>query len=234
MADLKGQKFGKLQVESFAGVSARYVKNWNCVCECGNRSVVREDNLGNGNTKSCGRCPNRFEPFGDSVVIWLEMKDRDVPCYIDAADYPLVKDYRWTAIKNKKVLYARAWIQGERGAKKTTPVYMHALIMGKGADHKEHGDGLNNRRENLRPATGPENACNKGSKANATGFKGVCLSYGLYVARIAKNGKRHRLGNYNTALEAARAYNEAAKELHGEFAVLNELPEDDLIFNQNL
>jgi hypothetical protein len=54
--DLTGWKFGKLFVESF-----REIKNsitmWNCLCDCGNRTIVRGVHLKNGNTKSCG-CTN--------------------------------------------------------------------------------------------------------------------------------------------------------------------------------
>lgn len=43
----------------------------------------------------------------------------------------------------------------------------------------------------------------------------------LFMARIRKNNKTVYLGTYNTAIEAAKAYDYAAKELHKEFALLN-------------
>jgi hypothetical protein len=234
--DLTGQPFGKLIVESFAGKDKHGKAMWNCVCECSNRVTCNTGGLRSKNNITCGRCPNRIEPFGDSIVIWLESKERDIPCWIDAADYNLVKDYRWSAAKkckSAKTLYARAHVRGGKRSNQEK-VYMHALIMSKGADHKD-GDGLNNRRENLRPASNAENARNKGlTTANTTGFKGVFRRRsGRFHAQIKAAGKLHCLGTYDTAIEAARAYNRAAKELHGKFAVvLNELPEDDLILNQ--
>ncbi len=220
---LIGQKFGKLLVESFAGVVKQRTR-WNCICECGNRTVVCGCDLMGDHTKTCGRCPNRIEPFGDAVVIWLEMKDRDVPCFIDAADYPLVKDYRWCAVKRKN----------ERGfyAQSSTKVYMHALLMGKGADHKD-GDSLNNRRQNLRTSSASENNRNRGIQiSNTTGFKGVLPHRNKFRAAIKVDGKKHHLGTFNTALEAGRAYNEAAKKYHGEFAALNDVGDHDLVLNQ--
>jgi hypothetical protein len=173
---------------------------------------------------------NRAEPFGDAVAIWLEMKDRDTVCWIDASDYDLVKDYHWFVFKSRdgKTFYARGRASGS-----DRQVFMHALIMGKGADHKERGDGLNNRRENLRPATHAENSRNKGVQANSTtGFKGVCQRYGKFYARIKAGGKRRYFGPFDTAIEAARAYNVAAVKFFGNFASLNDVGDYDLILNQ--
>lgn len=51
--DLKGQKFGRLYVESFAEIKNRKTY-WNCTCECGNKVVVRTDQLRRKQTQSCG------------------------------------------------------------------------------------------------------------------------------------------------------------------------------------
>lgn len=51
---LDGQKFGKLQVVSFAGSGSDKQTLWNCICDCGNEIVVTGANLNRNNTKSCG------------------------------------------------------------------------------------------------------------------------------------------------------------------------------------
>jgi len=90
-------------------------------------------------------------------------------------------------------------------------------------DHIDR-DGLNNRRINLRRCTQAENSRNrKGSSLSRHGLKGVRLrtwdpAIAPYYAEIVYDGKRHHLGSYMTAEDAHRAYVEAAKRLHGEFA----------------
>jgi hypothetical protein len=89
-----------------------------------------------------------------------------------------------------------------------------------------NGDGLDNRRENLRVATHAQNASNRGVRVNNTsGFKGVHANHSgrgkQWFAYITTNYKRQHLGMFGTAEEAARAYDAAAVRLHGEFARLN-------------
>ena len=224
LVDLTGYLIKQLRVESFAGMNKYGRSTWNCVCKCGNRVVYAGNQLQRGAVSTCGRCPNRIETLENLVVIWLPYSGSEKPCFIDAADYHLVKEHRWHAKKgrDKTVFYARS----------TEGAYMHALLVGKNADHKD-GDGLNNRRENLRSATASENARNKGARIdNVTGFKGVYINHGRFYATITVNRVIHRLGRFNTAIEAARAYNEAAKKYHGEFAYLNDVGDYDLILNQ--
>lgn len=52
--DLTGKKFGKLLVVGKAGVNKYRNCTWNCLCECGNETVVSGGNLIRGNTTSCG------------------------------------------------------------------------------------------------------------------------------------------------------------------------------------
>ena len=90
-------------------------------------------------------------------------------------------------------------------------------------DHINHNK-LDNRKSNLRICSERENLINRRiSKNNKTGYKGVSLFRKKYKAQISSNGKFHYLGVFCSEVEAARAYNEAAIELHGEFAVLNGL-----------
>ncbi len=87
-----------------------------------------------------------------------------------------------------------------------------------------NGNGLDNRRANLRLATFAQNARNhRLFKNNSTGFRGVHLQKqsGRFVAYIGNPPKY--LGIYTDALTAAKAYNDAAADMFGEFAQLNEV-----------
>jgi hypothetical protein len=87
-------------------------------------------------------------------------------------------------------------------------------------DHKD-GNGVNNKFKNLRSATTPQNRANsRKSVKNTSGFKGVSfyVGRGKWVAEIQFNGKRKRLGYFDTPEEAHKAYCVAADKVHGEFA----------------
>ncbi len=107
-------------------------------------------------------------------------------------------------------------------------VYMHRIIMnppdGKQVDHI-NGDGLDNRVENLRIATSSENNYNTGKQSNNTsGYKGVSWhkTRKTWQVLIGVGGRLIRIpGVFNSAEDAARAYDEAAKKYHGVFARLN-------------
>ena len=184
---------------------------------------------------------NRFDIFGDSIVIWLDGGTK--ASYIDAADYPLIKDYYWRARRggNKRGGIRRATHTEYYAISSGDEQQMHNIIMGPAPDGKtvDHEDrnGLNNRRLNLRFVTPAESAQNRGVNCNKTqsGYKGVrrySRKPKLFEARIQINKKRISLGSFKTEEEAAEAYNEAALKYFGDFAVLNELRKDDLIFNQ--
>jgi hypothetical protein len=90
-------------------------------------------------------------------------------------------------------------------------------------DHIDQNS-LNNSIENLRASTHQEQQCNKKGKPNSTSkYKGVgwCKQLKKWRVSICVNKKRMHIGYYFDELEAAHAYNNAAKQLHGSFAFLN-------------
>lgn len=113
-----------------------------------------------------------------------------------------------------------------RNSVKTT-IAMHRQIaripQGLVTDHANDNT-LDNRRMNLRACTVSYNHANKKKRPNLTSkYKGVCFSARdeRWVARIKKDRKVFCLGNYKSEDVAARAYDQKALELYGEFARLN-------------
>lgn len=157
-------------------------------------------------------------------------------CHYDECDYLMVSQFRWAINKRGRVYYAVARKQVNNVI---VDIKMHRLIAGATdssikVDHIDH-DGLNNCRCNLRLATNIENIRNsRPSKNNIVGYKGVGFmpKVSKYRARIRINRKEKHLGMFDSANEAAMAYNNAAKLNFGEFAYLNvidELRTDGLI-----
>lgn len=132
---------------------------------------------------------------------------------VDPEDYERLSQLKWHYVHPG---YAR---------NQSTP--MHRLITnapkGMDVDHI-NGDGLDNRKANLRVCSHSNNCKNtKVSKLNSTGFKGVSLNRGYFMASIRLNNVLINLGRYETKEEAALVYNEAASKHFGEFARLNKL-----------
>jgi hypothetical protein len=92
-------------------------------------------------------------------------------------------------------------------------------------DHKDRNT-WDNRKDNLRICTVKENARNRVHPKNKSGYRGVSWSNkeNKWIATIQHDSKQMRLGCFTDIIEAAKMYNMMAKELHGEFAVLNKIP----------
>lgn len=141
---------------------------------------------------------------------------------VNECDWPALAGRKWYAVVNGKCEYAVSH------RRKNDPlILMHRLILGtpKGwIDHKNR-NGLDNRRSNLRPATPRQNAINTVKKAGISGFRGVTWdnNQGIWMARICDGLKRRTIGRFSDPKMAAIAYNIAAKEKHGEYAILNEV-----------
>lgn len=155
---------------------------------------------------------------------------------VDDEDYEELSKYKWQvrATRRAGVFYAVRTVT--RKGRSAQSIYMHRQIMGatKGqdVDHR-NGNGLDNRRENMRLCSRAQNIQNKRKiVACSSQYKGVSFyrrrrCWEAYINRPNEsgNGKRERLGYFKAELDAAKAYNSAAREMFGEFALLNDIEE---------
>lgn len=149
---------------------------------------------------------------------------------ISPEDYEKVIPHQWRIDSKGKYAFTRIRENGQR-----IHLRMHRYILGITdssifVDHKD-GDPLNNHRSNLRICTNSQNQANRGvptSFKHPRKFKGVYWrpKKKAYVAEITCRGIRHYLGLFRSDLEAARAYNEKALQLFGEFALLNPIEQE--------
>lgn len=151
--------------------------------------------------------------------------------FFDLEDYDKIKDYCWnikyTKGSNKEYKTAHTMTYG---TEKREHISMHRFILGLEdssiiIDHINRNS-LDNRKSNLRICTIQQNNCNIEAKSHE--YKGITVynrndGSERWVAQIQANHVKHMLGSFNTKEEAALAYNKAAKELHGEFAYLNDV-----------
>jgi hypothetical protein len=139
---------------------------------------------------------------------------------VSLQDFDELSKFKWSAKWDKGSFYAsrNIFINGKK-----TRILMHRQIMGDPqgfqVDHV-HGDTLDNRRSELRLATGSQNQWNTKMRSdNSSGFKGVSrhTATGRWQSKISAYKKRTHLGYFDTAQEAHEAYCAAAAEYHGEF-----------------
>lgn len=144
---------------------------------------------------------------------------------MDDVDYPLVSPFKWYAARYGRLVYAQREVRRTDGSR--TTVKLHQLISSFDmTDHKD-GDGLNCRRNNLRPSTSLQNGANKRKPIRklktASQYKGVAWreESKVWRAMIRVNWKLIHLGQFEKEIEAARAYDTAAKKYFGDFAAPN-------------
>ena len=166
------------------------------------------------------------------IVIPLTPAKLNLVAIIDDRDAASVLPYNWH-VKIRKHrngrldIYAARWITG--GPRRRIAMHQHLLGDKPGFEIDHHdGDGLNNRRKNLRFCTKAQNQWNGSRRRdNVSGFKGVTFDRGKRIGRkrwkasIQFNHKRINLGRYLSPREAADAYDAAALKLFGEFSRTN-------------
>ena len=145
---------------------------------------------------------------------------------VDDEDYQLISAYRWHVWERREPgryrthgPYACGWVQ--RGDGGGGHLYMHRLITGWPMTDHANGDGLDNRRSNLRLANTVQNGWNSAPRGGATSrFKGVSWhdKSGKWQVYISAEGKRRFLGHFISEEDAGAAYAAAALEVQGQYA----------------
>ncbi|MGB8225377.1 MAG: AP2/ERF family transcription factor [Sedimentisphaerales bacterium] len=177
--------------------------------------------------------PAVFVRIGAAILLFYRKKRYGYPfrkikltqnkfAIVDQEDYEKLNANKWYAKRCGRNFYAHR----KNGAGAT--MSMHRQIMkpprGYCVDHK-NGDGLNNTRNNLRIVTTAENNYNKRKSLNvrSSKYKGVSIDKrtNKWRAIIYYKYIKIHLGCFDSEEEAARAYDEAARELYGEYAMLN-------------
>lgn len=204
-----------------------------CECGCGQpTNIARKTDTSRGHVRGQ---PYRYLPAHNTTKPRLDVSNlprqagtKLIPltkgkvAVVDEADYAALSQYKWSARKDGNRYYAER--NSHLGDGTRIHVQMHQEILGEKYTDHINGDGLDCRRENLRPATHSQNRYNRGAQSNNTsGYKGVIWDKKRlkWQANIQASGKRFFRGYFGTAEDAARAYDEMALVLHGEFAKLN-------------
>lgn len=142
---------------------------------------------------------------------------------VDDSDYEAISKYKWHIKKHGRTFYAKhSTKKGDNRKQKT--VYMHSLLLatprGMEVDHID-GDGLNNRRDNIRVCVHAENTRNARTRLdNKSGFRGVHFHSRdmVWSASIGFKNKRVHLGYFSSKLLAREAYRDASIKYYGNFA----------------
>lgn len=169
-----------------------------------------------------------FKPQSRSPVVYnglghILMASGEVAIF-DPEDFDVVSQQEnWCLMGNGYPSFTQ-YKEGGGGQERAT-VKLHHLIM-PGVEFVDHinGNRLDNRRRNLRECTSAENNANRSSNPNSLSkYKGVTWdkSRSKWMASIQTGGKGRTLGRFHSEIDAAKAYDAAAKEAYGSFAKLN-------------
>lgn len=138
---------------------------------------------------------------------------------VDDADLDMLRQFKWLPVRRGQTYYARSRFGG-------ATIYMHRLLLlpdpDQSVDHK-NGNGLDNRRANLRVADACGQARNSRKGGGVSRFRGVYLNRntGRWYAQVSIRDRSIHLGTFDSEEEAALARDAAARVHYGEFGRFN-------------
>jgi hypothetical protein len=150
----------------------------------------------------------------------IQLVTKGFTALVDDEDYERAAKHHWRLQRNGRNLYVNARIN-----RKT--ITLHRFLLSTSSAHIDHrnGNGLDCRKENLRPATVAQNLANSRKKLSPTTskYKGVSWDkqYQKWRAVIDPGSKTKYLGRFTDEVDAALAYDAAARLHFGEFALCN-------------
>jgi hypothetical protein len=150
---------------------------------------------------------------------------------VDDVDYAWLSRFKWYAnkctLKTRVIWYAMRTTSRNVRPRRTFLMHREIAAVDGLLDVDHHdGDGLNNQRYNLRPATRSQNFQNRRKEPGKTSeFKGVSWHRRAqkWTVQIGVNGQHKYLGLFEDEVEAARVYDRAAEQYFGEFALTNNI-----------
>lgn len=155
------------------------------------------------------------------MIIKIKHKNEIFECFIDDEDFDLINEYKWYI--HPRTGYARGRKKNPGG--KYNFISMHRLVLGildnpeLDVDHIKHNK-LDNRKSELRTCTTSQNTSNRTSYGISK-YLGVCRFRNRWKTQIGHDGKKEYIGLFDNEIDAAKAYDEAAKKYHKQFANLN-------------
>ena len=198
MIDLTNQKIGEWlvisQAESSIQKNGKPRKRWLCKCSCGTTKIVRQSDLRNGSSKSCGLCntiSGATKEYQKEHYAWCDMKAR--------CNNPNHKRYKDYGARN--ITVCDQWQNSFKQFLKDVGL----------APSKNHLLDRTNNNLGYIPSNvkwvdySQSNHNRRINKNNKTGYKGVYFSNGKYKAKITKNKIEYYLGSFDTAEEAYNA-----------------------------
>lgn len=228
--NLTNMKFNKLlvlyQTEDYVQPNGKHKAQYYCLCDCGNKVIVRGDNLKNGSIKSCGcynieqaringKSKKKYNTYNLDGEYGIGYDCNGVEFYFNLEDFDKIKDYCWR--KNHLGYIVAPNQDNER-------ILMHRLIINcpntMVVDHINHNKS-DNRKNNLRICTNQQNSFNrKSSPNNTSGVIGVFWNKTRHkwVAHITINNKKISLGYYKNINDAITARLKAEQKYFGEYA----------------
>ncbi len=146
---------------------------------------------------------------------------------VDPEDYERLARYKWQAMKSRHTFYASRYSRRDKDGKRKCYMMHREILKPEGNKLCDHinGNGLDNRKTNLRPATRAQNGWNrrKNRVKSRSRYKGLAWDSKdkRWEVRISVNGRRIYVGRFQDQTEAARAYDRAARRYHGRYAQVN-------------